>query len=136
MRLTQTVPALPVRDTRSAAEFYRVRLGFDVAHQHDGFARLRRDDAEIHLWQADHAAWRTRDDFADNPVCSGAESFLAGTASCRIRVDAVDALYREMAAAGVLHYADTGSAVDTDFGTREFAVTDDDNNLIVFFRRD
>jgi len=29
----------------------------------------------------------------------------------------------------------TGSPTDTDFGTREFAVTDLDGNLIVFFRR-
>jgi len=33
----------------------------------------------------------------------GAESFIAGTASCRIAVDHVDELYAEMAAATVLH---------------------------------
>ena len=135
MRLTQTVPALPVRDTAAAAQFYRDRLSFTVLYEGGGFARLARDDAEVHLWQADDAAWAGRDDFADRPVRSGAEDFLAGTASCRIMVDDVDALYTEMQTSGVLHYRDSGSAVDTDYGTREFAVTDDDGNLIVFFRR-
>lgn len=90
----------------------------------------------MHLWQSDQKDWRTRADFMERPVCSGAESFIAGTASCRIQVDEIDALYQEMEGAGVLHYADPGTAQDTDWGTREFAVTDIDNNLLVFFRRD
>jgi hypothetical protein len=40
-----------------------------------------------------------------------------------------------MREAEVLHCADPGGLTDTDFGTREFAVTDLDNNLIVFFCR-
>jgi catechol 2,3-dioxygenase-like lactoylglutathione lyase family enzyme len=135
VHLGRTIPALPVRDAAAAADFYRDRFGFTVRHQDDGFALLTRDDAEVHLWQADDEEWSTRPDFAANPVSSGAESFIAGTASCRIAVDEVDELYAEMSASGVLHYADRGAAQDTDFGTREFAVTDDDGNLIVFFRR-
>lgn len=136
VHLTQTVPALPVRDTTAAAAFYHERLGFTIAHARDGFAKLLRDDAEVHLWQSDDEDWGRRADFVQRPVCSGAESFIAGTASCRIQVDDVDALYEEMQVAGVLHYADPGSAQDTDWGTREFAVTDVDGNLLVFFRRD
>lgn len=136
MRLSQTVPALPVREVEKAAAFYRDRLGFTVAYSDRGFAKLLRDEAEVHLWCADHEDWTGRADFASNPVCTGAESFLAGTASCRIKVDEVDALYREMQVAAVLHYADPGAAQDTAWGTREFAVTDLDNNLLVFFRRD
>lgn len=127
---------MPVRDVTASAAFYRERLGFAVRHEQHGFATLQRDDAEVHLWQADHEDWRTRPDFVQNPVFSGAESFIAGTASCRVEVDEVDVLYQQMLTAGVLHYADTGSAQDTDWGTREFAVTDLDNNLLVFFRRD
>lgn len=136
MRLSETVPALPVRDTKAAAEFYRDRLGFTIRYQADGFAKLQRDDAELHLWAASDDGWRSRADFVQEPVRSGAESFIAGTASCRIQVDEVDLAYAEMQAAGVLHYADTGSAEGTEWGTREFAVTDLDNNLLVFFRRD
>ncbi len=136
MRLTRTVPAMPVRDTTAAAAFYSERLGFVIEHEHPGFARLRRDEAEVHLWQAGDEDWQSRADFAQRPVCSGAESFIAGTASCRIQVDEVDALHQEIRDADALHYADPGSATDTDWGTREFAATDLDGNLLVFFRRD
>ncbi len=62
------------------------------------------------------------------------ESFLAGTASCRIEVGDVDALYAELRAAGVLHPVSAGGLADTDFGTREFAALDCDGNLLTFFR--
>ena len=134
MRGIRTIPALPVRDTDTAVAFYRDRLGFAVAHQHTGFARMVRDAAEVHLWESGDEEWRDRDGLPDRPVQSGAESFIAGTASCRIEVDDVDAGYAEMSEAGVLHYADPGGPTDTDFGTREFAISDLDNNLIVFFQ--
>lgn len=136
MHLGQTIPALPVRDMSAAVDCYRDRLGFTVVHQDGGFVVLLRDEAEIHLWESSDDSWRDRDSL-ERPVCSGAESFIAGTASCRIAVDDVDALYGELRAAGVLHYADAdaGSPTDTDYGTREFATTDADNNLITFFRR-
>lgn len=128
------IPALPVRDTAAAATHYRDHLGFTIAHQHPGFAKLQRDDIELHLWQADHDHWRHRPDFTSNPVQTGAESFIAGTASCRICVDDIDALYAEMKAANVLHYADAGRPESTAWNTREFAVTDRDNNLLVFYQ--
>jgi hypothetical protein len=71
-------------------------------------------------------------DLVWQPVCSGAESFIAGTASCRIDVDHVDQLYAEMAAASVLHPRDAGSAVDTEWGTREFGALDLEGNLLTF----
>lgn len=134
----RTVPALPVRTIGEAVECYVDRFGFDCVHRDDaGFAVVRRDEAEIHLWQAGDERWRDRD-AEGSPVVSGAESFLAGTASCRVEVDsvaAVDALYDELAAVGRLHPADGGAPVDTDFGTREFATLDVDGNLLTFFAR-
>ena len=91
MSLHNAIPAFPAQEVAATVAFYRDRLGFGVAYQHEGFARLVRDD--------------------------------------------VDGLYDEMRAAGVLHYRDPGSPTDTDFGTREFAVTDLDGNLIVFYLR-
>jgi catechol 2,3-dioxygenase-like lactoylglutathione lyase family enzyme len=131
--LTQTIPALPVRDAARAVDFYRDRLGFDVVHSDAGFAVLRRDDAEIHLWQAGDESWRDRSP-SDRPVSSGAESFIAGTASCRIAVDEVDALYGEYRDRGVLHPVSRDAVTETDFGTREFAALDLDGNLLSFFR--
>jgi catechol 2,3-dioxygenase-like lactoylglutathione lyase family enzyme len=130
--LTQTIPAMPVRDAAAAAAFYRDRLGFQVLHQDEGFAVLGRDDARVHLWQAGDESWRERESL-DAPVRSGAESFIAGTASCRILVEGVDDLYGELREREVLHPVSRDGVSETDFGSREFATLDQDGNLITFF---
>jgi catechol 2,3-dioxygenase-like lactoylglutathione lyase family enzyme len=131
--LSQTIPALPVRDAERAVEFYRDRLGFEVVHHDGGFAVVSRDGAELHLWEAGDDSWRERSSL-DRPVQSGAESFIAGTASCRIVADDVDGLYEELGSNGVLHPVSRDGVADTDFGTREFATLDLDGNLLTFFR--
>ena len=131
MTLGRTIPALPVRDVAAAVAFYAEKLGFHVLHHDGGFAVLRRDDAVLHLWESGDDSWPAGS-LAARPVRSGAESFLAGTASCRIEVTDVDALYDEMRAAGVLHRVSRGGVDDTDFGTREFSALDLDGNLIGF----
>ena len=135
MALTRTIPALPVADLLAARDFYTGLLGFTVVHEDDGVVVLRRDEAVVNLWPADLDDWRTRDDLVATPVRNGAESFLAGTASCRIEVDsaaALEALYAELAATGALHPTDTGEPVETEYGTAEFHVLDLDGNLISF----
>lgn len=131
--LSQTIPALPVRDAAAAVAFYRDRLGFGVLHHDGGFAVVARDEAVVHLWEASDESWREREP-AQEPVRSGAESFIAGTASCRIVVDGVDDLYAELRAADVLHPVSNDGVDDTDFGTREFATLDQDGNLVTFFQ--
>jgi catechol 2,3-dioxygenase-like lactoylglutathione lyase family enzyme len=132
--LSQTIPALPVRDMPAAGGFYRDRMGFQVLHHDGGFAVLARDEAVLHLWEASDEEWRERLD-RGRPVCSGAESFIAGTASCRIRVEgSVDELYEELRRNEVLHRVSKDGVEETDFGTREFATVDLDNNLIGFFQ--
>jgi catechol 2,3-dioxygenase-like lactoylglutathione lyase family enzyme len=130
--LSQTIPALPVRDAAPAVAFYRDRLGFEVVHHDGGFAVVSRDGAELHLWEASDDSWRERGSL-DRPVQSGAESFIAGTASCRIAADDVDGLYEELGP-DVLHPVSRDGVENTDFGTREFATLDLDGNLITFFR--
>lgn len=132
--LHSAIPALPVRDMGAAVDFYRARFGFDVPHRTSGFAVLVRDDVTLHLWAAADEAWRSREDLGHQPVCSGAESFLAGTASCRIEVADVDALFAELQPHGVLHRVSRDGVSATDFGTREFATLDADGNLLTFFR--
>ena len=138
MSLSSAIPALPVRDVGAAVRHYSRGFGFESIHQDDGFAVLVRDQARLHLWRAGDDGWRARpaDDLRESPVRSGAESFLAGTASCRMaldRVEALDDLYVELAAAGVLHPGDAGAPRTTDFGTREFATVDHDGNLLEFY---
>ena len=132
MALLQTIPAMPVQDAAAAVAFYRDRLGFEVLHHDGGFAVLARDEAVVHLWEAGDESWRERDSI-EKPVRSGAESFIAGTASCRIRVDGIDALYEELRAADVLHPVSRDGVSDEDYGAREFATLDADGNLVTFF---
>jgi len=133
IRLGQTIPALPVRDAAAAVAFYGERFGFEALHHDSGFAVLGRNDAVVHLWQASDESWRDRG-AGEPPVCSGAESFIAGTASCRIAVEGVDELYDELRAKDVLHQVSRDSVTETDFGTREFATLDQDGNLLSFFQ--
>ena len=72
--------------------------------------------------------WRDR---PDRPLVTGAESCLAGTASARVLVREIDALFEEMRAAGVLH--PNGPLGDKPYGLREFAILDLDGNLLTFF---
>jgi catechol 2,3-dioxygenase-like lactoylglutathione lyase family enzyme len=133
MTLGRTIPALPARDVAAAVAYYNERLGFETLHHDGGFAVLRRDEAVVHLWESGDESWRTRGDVLERPVCTGAESFLAGTASCRIEVEGIDELYAELQAADVLHPVSKGGVEDTDFGTREFATLDLDGNLVTFY---
>ncbi len=105
-------------------------LNYDAASRYR-VCNFYRDTVEIHLWQADDESWRTRS--KGEPVCSGAESFISGTASCRIAVSGVDELYTRLQQAKVIH--PNAHISNTEWGTREFGVTDPDNNLITFFER-
>ena len=126
MSLTSAIPALPVRDVATAVAFYCSRLGFAQLH------------VELHLWQADDASWSERSDLAQRPVRSGAESFLAGTASCRLQVGSPEELaerFRRCADGEVLHPVSQHGPEDTTFGVRQFHVLDRDGNLVTFFVR-
>jgi catechol 2,3-dioxygenase-like lactoylglutathione lyase family enzyme len=133
VKLGQTIPALPVQNAEKAVGFYHDRFGFEIVHHDGGFAVLARDDAVLHLWEAGDESWSERETL-ERPVRSGAESFIAGTASCRILVDDVDDLYEEMRRSDVLHPVSNEGVDDTDFGTREFATLDIDGNLVTYFQ--
>jgi catechol 2,3-dioxygenase-like lactoylglutathione lyase family enzyme len=123
-------PALPVSDLARSVAFYQDKIGFLARHQDDGFAILVRDTVEIHLWLANDNSWRKRQ--GNEPIVSGAESFIAGTASCRIKVDDIDSLYKVIQPLGVIH---GNSPITTQpWGDRDFGVLDPDGNLITFFQ--
>ena len=133
MRLVRSISALPVHDIQRAVEFYSQRLGFSCDVQKDDFARVVRDDVAVDLWLACDRSWRARPDaLAKAPVKSGAESFLAGTASCRIEVQGIDALYAEYKLQGVLYGPDT-LVEETPWGTREFPALDLERNLLSLY---
>ncbi len=135
-KMLGAVPLLPVADAEAAAQFYVETMGFeagfDAGFGADGYAIVRRDDVEIHLWQAGDEAWRSRAVPAgESPVASGAESFLAGTGSARIRVQGIEGLHVRCREAGIVH--PNGPLTDRPWGTREFVVLDRDGNALTFF---
>jgi len=133
MKMVKTIPALPVQNIAKAAAFYTTKLGFTVKHQEATFAIVIRNDVEIHLWQSCDKSWKYRSLFLVlKPIYSGAESFLAGTASCRIQVEGIEELFSEYKMAGVLHSPDT--VIEEQYwGDKEFAVVDLHRNLLTFY---
>lgn len=127
--MLSATPALPVKDMTRSVAFYRDVLGFGVVHEEAAYAVLRRDAAGIYLWASTDESWRERG--GSRPIVSGAESFLAGTASCRVAVTHVDALHAVLEPQGILH--PNGSLREQPWGSREFAVLDPDDNLITFY---
>lgn len=126
-----SIPVLPIRNTGRALQFYSERLGFRIVHCDSGYAVAARDQIEIHLWAATDETWKARD--RSNPLISGSETFLAGTASCRINVTQIEALYNTYREAKLVH--PNGHLSDKPYGLREFAVLDLDGNLITFFQK-
>jgi catechol 2,3-dioxygenase-like lactoylglutathione lyase family enzyme len=133
MKMKKTIPALPVQDIRQSMEFYAAKLGFTVRHHEGGFAIMVRDEVEIHLWQAGDQSWKSKGaSLAKDPICSGAESFLAGTASCRVEVQGIDELFEEYKKQGVIYNSDT-VVTEQPWGDREFPALDHHRNLLTFY---
>lgn len=135
MKMKKTIPSLPVYSVKEAVTFYEDRLGFEGGYRDEGFAILTRDEVEIHLWAACDNHWKFRSLFLFvRPVWSGAESFLAGTASCRIKVENIDELFTEYKEREVIYSPDT-VVEETEWGTLEFPVLDLHRNLLTLYER-
>jgi hypothetical protein len=133
MRMMRSIPAMPVNNIDKAAMFYESKLGFTVKYKDLKLAILIRDHVEIHLWAASDKSWKLRNLFKlAKPIVSGAESFLAGTASCRIEVEQIDDLFTEYKKNEVLYNPST-VVEETAWGTREFPILDLHRNLLTIF---
>lgn len=99
----RTIPSLTVTNIKKAVEFYETKMGFYAKHKEETFAAIVRGVIEIHLWACCDRGWKFRSlALFLRPICSGTESFLAGTANCRIEVEGIDELYEEYRAPGIL----------------------------------
>lgn len=80
------------------------RLGFTIRQQEETFAIAVCDEIEIHLWQACDKSWKWRSVLLVlKPIWTGAETFIAGTASCTILVQGINELYEKYKKQGLLH---------------------------------
>lgn len=102
--------------------FYVQVLGFTelVGPDGVGLAILVRDDVEVHLWVADGSA-------------PGAETHLAGSASCRLSVEGVQELHQHCEQLRVVH--PRAPLRTTHWGTREFGLSDLAGNLVTLYEQ-
>lgn len=135
MKILKTIPALPVRNIDKGTKFYEDKFGFICQYKDDSFSKLIRDEIEIHLWASCDRNWKWRSIFLFlRPIWSGAETFIAGTHSCRIQVLEIDHFYSEFKQTAVLYNSKT-VIEKTNWGTREFPTLDLHGNLLTFFER-
>ena len=124
------MPAIPVNDMDEGVSFYRDKLGFECVYfDPGGTAVLTLDNVELHLWLANDESWKSVD--AEQPIVSGAESFLAGTHSCRIIVNDIFALHENLKAADLTILEPKPEKKP--WGTTEFSIKDPYGNLVIFF---
>jgi hypothetical protein len=120
MTLLSAIPVLPVLDIERAVDYYVTRLGFQKQFTDSDYGIVHRDDVRIHVWAA------------NKPDVPGAGPELAGTASCRLVVDDIQAFFDELAARDLIH--PLGTISDNPWG-REFSVLDLDRNAIMVNER-
>ncbi|MGH9837149.1 MAG: VOC family protein [Blastocatellia bacterium] len=118
-RLVSVHPVLMSRDVGRSIRFYE-SLGFNLMGQdapHDPkYARMQRDEVELHLQWHDAKEWEYPN---DRPTY-------------RLVVLDVDGLYEQFRANGAL--SDATTVAETPWGTREFHVRDPDSNGLQFYR--
>ncbi|WP_203293674.1 bleomycin resistance protein [Luteirhabdus pelagi] len=112
MNLQRGVPVLASLDIFKTVAFYKEKLGFNKqGFVDDNYAVIARDNVELHFWKCDYRI---------HPE----------NTSCYIYVDNIDSLYEELKENDVIH--PNGLLEDKPWGTREFAVLDDDGNMLKF----
>ncbi len=134
------MPALPVTNIKDGVEFYTNTLGFTAVYVDEaGTAVLQLDGVELHLWLSNDESWKTRANTTPpantpqdkTPIVSGAESFIAGTHSCRIEINGVETLWNKMR--GLDCIRPHTQLEKKEWGTTEFSAFDPYGNLITFF---
>lgn len=109
--LQKACPVLASLDMFKTVAFYEEKLGFKKSYLDENYGIVHRDDITIHFWKCDNKIF---------PMNTG----------CYVIVNEVDELYKEMQQAGVVH--PNGKLRNHPHQMREFAILDEDGNLIKF----
>lgn len=108
--MTRAVPVLPAMDVKETTKFYVEKLGFHVTGDYGNYVLLQRDYIELHLWH-------------------GAEKLICENSGCYLRVANVEELHKEFSEKGVKMRTPLEIK---EWGMHEFAVCDNDGNLLRF----
>ena len=109
--LRKSDPVLPSLDIAETLSFYTEKLGFRIRYEDDAYAIVARDEIALHFWKCN-------------------DPHIPQNTSCYVYVRGIDSLYAEMQVAGVVH--PNGTLEDKPYGIREFAILDQDGNLLRF----
>lgn len=110
--LRRAIPVLASLNIDKTVNFYKEKLGFDrLGWKDKDYAVMGRDHIEIHFWKCNN-------------------KIHPKNTSCYIQVGDVENLYKEMQQAGVVH--PNGPLKSQPWGMREFAILDEDGNMIKF----
>ena len=110
---THANPILPVSSIPLSMAFYD-KLGFQKIWEDIDYGILRRDAIELHLWRCN-------------------DPRIAENSTCRILVTEIDELYEVYNLLNVIH--PKFPLGPEPWGTRAFAITDPDGNLVKFAER-
>jgi uncharacterized glyoxalase superfamily protein PhnB len=108
--LNKAIPVLPAADIRETLDFYEAKLGF-TGTNYGSYGILKLKTIEIHLVMK---TLRTSN------VLSG----------CLIMVENIEDFYTAICAKGLIDLKN--KLADKPWGTKEFTITDNNNNLIRF----
>ena len=110
--LLRGIPVLASLDIKKTVEFYKTKLGFNrVGYLDDNYAIIARDNFVVHFWKCN-------------------DKIHPENTSCYVDVEHIDDLYKELQAHDVIH--PNGILEDKLYGMREFAILDNDGNMIKF----
>lgn len=110
--LLRGIPVLASLDIQKTVEFYKTKLGFNkIGYVDDNYAVIARDNFIVHFWKCNN-------------------KIHPENTSCYVDVEDIDTLYEELKAFGVIH--PNGKLKNHAHGMREFAILDEDGNLIKF----
>ena len=112
VHLQQAIPVLASLNIDKTVDFYKEKLGFDkIGWKDDHYAVMGRDKIEVHFWKCD-------------------DKIHPEHTSCYILVTDIEILYHEMQRTAVVH--PNGPLKTQAWGMREFAILDEDGNMIKF----
>ena len=110
--LLRGIPVLASLNIAKSVTFYKEKLGFDrIGYQDEYYAVIARDAFIVHFWKCNNRI---------HPE----------NTSCYVDVKDIDTLYEELKPYGVIH--PNGKLENKPYGMREFAILDNDGNLIKF----
>lgn len=109
--LLKSDPVLASLDIEKTVQFYETKLGFKRSWCDENYGIVHRDRISLHFWHCD-------------------DKIFPENTSCYVYVNDVTSLFSEYQAAGVVH--PNGTMEDKPWGMREFAILDEDGNMIKF----